>query len=202
MAGFFGVEPTPQSPEQSAPKPQHPSSNYYDAPTYRGENHADLTDDERNAESVDRSEIDEASAMSNLCEAMSFVGTGAVMTLGLSAFSNPGFGVGVSLVGCLVFGTGAASKNGKANLVRTGAMGVGASFGLATVANQYQQNNAIETINTSIEQFVAPKEGGLSVPTEFWVVIGLIGILLIRWWLEAVKANQKPQPAKSSNLPY
>lgn len=203
LGDLLGINPTPQQPEQAATsKPQHPSTNYYEAPTYRGENLADLTDDERSAESVDRSEIDQANAISNLCEAMGFVGAGSVMTLGLSAFSNPGFGLGVSLVGCLVFGTGAASKSGKANLVRTAAMGVGASFGMATVANKYQQNGAIETINTSIEQLEIPKSAEFQIPLQTWMLAGLVFALVVRWVLEAARVKQNPQTAKPPTLPF
>lgn len=198
MAGLLGVDPTPQSSEPSVQKPQHPSANYYQAPVCRGENHADLTDDERSAESVDRSEIDEASAMSNLCEAMSFVGTGGVMTLGLSAFSNPGFGLGVSLVGCLVFGTGITNKNGKANLVRTGAMSVGAGFGVTTVVNQYQQNDAIATINTSIEQFVVPKKADGSIPIEGWLAIIIAVFAVGRLFVAPPKGKKKAQASQAT----
>ncbi|MGI2907615.1 hypothetical protein [Tolypothrix sp. VBCCA 56010] len=202
FSGLMGIGTNPtEAPAYDVPKTQHPSANYYDAPTYRGENLADLTDDERNAESVDRSEIDDIKSTGNLTEAIALLGTGASITVALSAYSNPGFGLGVSLVGCLVFATGAAGKNGKADLVRTGAMAVGAGFGVASVCNRYSQEQAIATVNTAVEQFeIPPQPGSTDIPS--WAIVAIIVAGLgYLWWMKAYSTKASSTNTKN-NLPF
>ncbi|MBW4635776.1 MAG: hypothetical protein KME30_29025 [Iphinoe sp. HA4291-MV1] len=186
---LMGINPSQDS-DSSENKP-HPSANYYDAPTYRGENHADLTDDEREAESAHRSEVDQIKSLSNLSEAMMFIGTSTGINLVLDAYSNPYFGLGVNLVGFLVFATGAGSKSGKSNIVRAGSMAVSSAFELGAVVRTANQSTRITEINTSIEQFVIPKQN--SNDNSMWLCVLLVAGI-IGFWIFNLKSQPKAKP--------
>ncbi|MBP5976521.1 hypothetical protein HW132_28270 [Brasilonema sp. CT11] len=197
-----GMEPQQTETKGQAPQPK-PSDNFFGAPSYRGENQADLTEDEKRAETTDRSDIDELTSKQNLSSGVASIGTGLTITIGISSVAGTtgaGLGVGVGLVSCLVFGSEAVAGK-KASIVRLGAMTIGTGYAGIQLWNNYSQNNAVSEVNHSVELYMVkqPQNGlplGQAAP---WLILGVIVAAAIHHFRSSSQTNQQKT---TSNNPF
>ncbi|MBW4635404.1 MAG: hypothetical protein KME30_26975 [Iphinoe sp. HA4291-MV1] len=194
-----GMEPT--QPDTPPSKPQsNKSDNIFGAPAYRGENTQDLTEDERRAETTDRSDIDDLTSKQNFSSAVASVGAGLTVTIGVSSVagaSGAGLGAGIGLVGCLVFGTEALSGK-KSGIVRLGAMTIGTGFAGYQLWNSYAQESAVSEINHAVELYVVKRkqEGITFDQLATWAMYGVLALAVMHFLLQP----KKPKVEKKSDL--
>lgn len=179
-----GMEPQQPETKVQAPQPKA-SDNFFGAPSYRGENQQDLTEDERRAETTDRSDIDELTSKQNLSSGVASIGTGLTITIGISSVAGTtgaGLGVGVGLVSCLIFGNEAVSGK-KSGIVRLGAMTIGTGYAGLQLWNNYAQNSAVSEINHSVELYMVKQpQSNISLgQVATWLVYGIMAIAVIKF---------------------
>ncbi|NMG20703.1 hypothetical protein [Brasilonema bromeliae] len=196
-----GIEPPKTETKVQAPQPKA-SDNFFGAPSYRGEDQRDLTEDERRAESTDRSDVDDLTSKQNFSGGVSSIGTGLTITIGISSVagtSGAGLGLGVGLVGCLIFGTEAATGK-KASIVRLGAMTIGTGYAGCQLWNYYAQNSAVGEINHSVELYMVKQpQSSISLgQIATWGIYAVVAIAIIRFLLSPKTRQQK---TTSSNNP-
>lgn len=174
-----GMEPHQEEPKTTKPAPR-PSDNFFDAPTYRGENQQDLTEDERRAETTERSDIDELTAKQNLTSAIATAGVGLTLTITVNAAAGSAgasMGLGLGLIGCLTFGVEAASGK-RSGLVRLGAMGLGTCYGLSQAWGAYSQGTAKAELNRAVELAEIPQQEQIHNYGD-WLACGIAGLVLL-----------------------
>lgn len=193
-----GMEPPQPETKVQAPQPKA-SDNFFGAPSYRGENQQDLTEDEKRAETTDRSDIDELTSKQNLSSGVASIGTGLTITIGISSVAGTtgaGLGVGVGLVSCLVFGSEAATGK-KSGIVRLGAMTIGTGYAGYQLWNNYTQNSAVNEINHSVELYMVkqPRNDISLGQVATWLMYGVVAIAVVRFLL----APKNKKIASSNN---
>lgn len=194
-----GMEPQQPETKQQAPQPK-PSDNFFGAPSYRGENQADLSEDEKRAETTERSDIDELTSKQNLSSSVASIGAGLTLTIGISSVAGTGgagLGVGVGLVTCLSYGIEAASGK-KSGIVRLGAMSIGTAYAGYQLWNNYSQNSAVNEVNHSVELYMIkqPRSDVLLGQVATWLVYGVVAIAVVRFLFAP-----KTKKTTSSNNP-
>lgn len=194
-----GMEPPQPETKVQTPQPKA-SDNFFGAPSYRGENQQDLTEDERRAESGDRSDIDELTSKQNLSSSVASIGAGLTLTIGISSVAGTGgagLGVGVGLVTCLSYGIEAASGK-KSGIVRLGAMSIGTAYAGYQLWNNYSQNSAVNEVNHSVELYMIkqPRNDVSLGQVATWLVYGVVAIAVVRFLLAP-----KIKKTTSSNNP-
>lgn len=179
-----GMEPPQPETKQQPPQPKA-SDNFFGAPSYRGENQQDLTEDERRAETTDRSDIDELTSKQNLSSGVASIGTGLTLTIGISSVAGTtgaGLGVGLGLVTCLSYGIEAASGK-KSGIVRLGAMSIGTGYAGIQLWNNYAQNNAVSEVNHSVELYMVkqPRNDVSLGQVATWLIYGVVAIAVVKF---------------------
>jgi hypothetical protein len=185
FVAISGMEPHQTEEPTQKKTASRPSDNFFDAPTYRGENQQDLTEDERRAETTERSEIDELTSKQNLSDAIATAGVGLTLTITVNAAaggSGAAMGLGLGLIGCLTFGVEAASGK-KSGLVRLGAMGLGTAYGLSQLWGAYSQESGKAELNRAVELAEIPRQeqpgGWREIGETGGAIILLFALLLI-----------------------
>ncbi|MBW4597704.1 MAG: hypothetical protein KME46_33570 [Brasilonema angustatum HA4187-MV1] len=181
-----GTEPPQSETKVQIPQPKA-SDNFFGAPSYKGENQQDLTEDERRAESGDRSDVEELSSKQNLSSGIAFIGSGLTLTIGISSVAGTtgaGLGVGVGLVSCLIFGNEAVSGK-KSGIVRLGCMTVGTCYAGCQLWNSYSQNSAVSEVNHSVELYmVRQPQSNISLgQLATWLIYGVVAIAVVKFLL-------------------
>lgn len=195
-----GIEPPQPETKQQAPQPKA-SDNFFGAPSYKGENQQDLTEDERRAETTDRSDVDELTSKQNLSSGVASIGTGLTITIGISSVagtSGAGLGLGVGLVSCLIFGSEAASGK-KASIVRLGAMTIGTGYAGCQLWNNYAQSSAVSEVNHSVELYMVKQpQSSISLgQIATWGIYAVVAIAIVKFFL----SQPRQQKTTSSNNP-
>ena len=181
-----GMEPPQPETKVQAPQPKA-SDNFFGAPSYRGENQQDLTEDEKRAETTDRSDVDELTSKQNLSSGVASIGAGLTLTIGVTSVastSGAGLGVGIGLVGCLIYGTEAFNGK-KSGIVRLGAMSIGTGYAGIQLWNNYAQNNAVNEVNHSVELYMVkqPSNDVSLGQVATWLIYGVVAIAVVRFLL-------------------
>lgn len=181
-----GMEPPQPETKQQPPQPKA-SDNFFGAPSYRGENQQDLTEDERRAETTERSDIDELTSKQNFSSGITSIGAGLTLTIGVTSVagtSGAGLGVGIGLVGCLIYGTEALNGK-KSGIVRLGAMSIGTAYAGYQLWNNYAQSSAVNEVNHSVELYMVkqPHNDVSLGQVATWLMYGVVAIALIKFLL-------------------